>query len=260
MTAQAVFTHGHASGRFDRSLRLQAEEIDRMSKFPGMSITTHTEQSGDTEERDETFEHPGWDWWQSPRDRGHDEMVTRWKTAVWDLIERPETVQLSEMQWVRSPEYGGKTAAPVIAQHVPLVMKRGLEIRLSVISAHMPLANTDLRREIWIDCCRGGLVPLVRQIRREDKGRKILLTGDWNRDWRDRSERALIERELCRPLQLKQAWAMDDPKIGGTHGRQGLNQGSLIDGDLHNFRRGESFLMRDSQASDHRPYAVRYYL
>lgn len=246
------FTHVHSSGRFDRSVELLARDVKKFHAMKGVTLTTHTEQADDSKQRDAAFDTPGWSFFQDRRDNAYDECVITWKDDFWRPMLGGSAVELSPMTWVRSAEYGGQEAATVKAAYVLLESVVVPRLRVAVIAAHMPLDNTDKRAEAWIDCTR-GLHRLIQNLRRQDMKCRFIVSADWNKNFRQADERALLQGRVATPNRLTQAWSTGVPKHGGTHGPKGL-----IDGDLSNLPIKRAYLLDDTASSDHRPYAVDY--
>lgn len=241
------FTVAHESMRFDRSNALLHKDVVTFARFA--EVITLTEMSRDTKERREAVRLNGWSTFYSDKQKGADECVILWKNSAFTLDGTPTSVPITDKTWVRSKEYGGKRANPVHLISVPLAWAEEPKRRLVVMTCHMPLDNTPLRAAIWKDCA-AGIRAEVRKRRRRDPGVKILITSDFNKNFREDAERRLIRKHLSKPLGLRQVWAGDVPRTGGTHGPRGL-----IDGMLTDLYHPRARLLRDTAASDHRPMA-----
>lgn len=239
------FTHVHSSGRFDRPVSRQNRDI--VAFKTQADLITLTEQSNNHAARAKGFapgKNPTWEFYYP---LNNDEFATLWDSTVFKLAGKPSNPTITKMTWTRSKEYGGRKAPLVRAFHTPLIHIPSNQ-RVDVLGVHMPLDNTALRANVWVDCCR-GLRELTQRIRSNHPNTRILLTGDWNKNFRQADERAQMHRNLAQPLSLRQAWTNNVPKTGGTHGPRGL-----IDGDITDLQVRDCDLIKDTDASDHRPY------
>lgn len=240
----------HSSGRFDRPISAVTRANRRLRKRG--SIITATEVSARTiSEVNAAWSAPGWAYaWIRQGSAGERECLASWDTSVWRLVGAPRSEKLTDQTFTRSKAYGGRTADYTRALVVTLEMvDRPHRRPVTLVVTHMPLDNTPKRAAIWLDCA-AGLRSLVREIRATTQG-DVLLAADWNRSWRRPDDRALLEREIARPLGLRQCWDLHQPR-SGTHGR------SLIDGTITDLPMAEPFLLPDDPSSDHRPYGVPF--
>lgn len=253
----------HSSGRFDRSVESLERNVRRIrhttrGRGPlrrGVALVTGTEASGRSDaELERVLGDPGWDYVHI-NGRGKSECWATWDTSVLERAAEPYTRQLTDRTWVRSKEYGGSTAPFVHALVVPLrVVGRPARRSLTVIVVHMPLDNTELRAEIWVECTR-GLRAVVAEIRANDPHTQILIEADWNKNYRQADERRMIEHYVANPLGLVQAWDGSAPARGGTHGPLGLIDGAVGSRRLLGATTPWCWLLEDDASSDHRPYA-----
>ncbi len=240
------FTHIHSSGRFDRSNESLAADLEVFHKKA--SIVTHTEMSADY--RASVFrknDDKGWKFYRSGEDRGPDECVLEWDKNVWELV-RAKPLQFSKMQFKRP---SGVTAAPNYVLKAVLRSVENPKFLVTVMLVHMPVDSTSKRAEMWRDIMRGWVRWLVKHRVRHPR-RRVILTGDWNKNYRQINERRAVSRYFA-PLGYRAAWRDFVPKRGGTHGKR-----ALIDGDYSNMRVVDCWLLADTPSSDHRPYAVKY--
>lgn len=252
----------HSSGRFDRpiaSLAASVRRLRRVARGRGplrrrVAFITGTEAGGrsDAELEQALGSDPTWDYVNLKGPAA--ECWATWRTSMLERNGRPYSRQLSDITWTRSKEYGGKEAAPVKALVVPLrVVGRPNRRHIYLVVIHMPLDNTELRAQAWVDCCRGLRALVVDEIRTHDPHAEIVIEADWNKDHRNDRERDMIRKHVARPLRLVQGWDGSRPGRGGTHGRR------LIDGVVSSRRfLGWStpwcWLTADDNSSDHRPY------
>ena len=242
MTFTAVFS----AGRFDRSVKQLSDEVNDHHNL--CSLAVRTELSND--ERIVAFRLPGWSFTRG-EGRGADECLVEWDNADWSLCGMPTALPLTDRTWTRSKEYGGGEAPSPHVLRVPLARAEHPERRVTVFAAHMPLDNTPLRADIWIDCAK-ELRRLVRRERERDPYARTLIGCDWNKNYREAHERAMIQDYVAHPLELVQAWRGHVPEHGGTHGPRGLIDGFVTDLSVLDAR-----LLDDTPASDHQPFAVR---
>lgn len=241
------FTHVHSSGRFDRSNESLAKDLTSFHKVG--SIVTHTEMSQDR--RTAVFKankDDGWEFYRSGEDFGQDECVIEWDSNVWKLDGEPRAIQMTKRRFKRS---AGFMAPPIHVLKVNLRSVKNPKIVIVTMTAHLPVDKIPERAAIWHDIMRNW-ASWIRRYKKRRQGRKLLLIADWNKNFRQLSERAAISRYLW-PLGLKASWAGNMPKRGGTFGPLGL-----IDGDYSNMKVVWCRLLPDTKSSDHRPYAARY--
>lgn len=243
----------HSSGRFDRPESLVRKSVHRLRNLPGkyrVTVVTGTEANGWSPAKTRRILGGSGNWaYAHFNGRGVGDTWATWDDRVWRSVRRPYTVQITHMTWTRSAAYGGKRAPYVRALVVPLrLRRRGWRRTRYYVVVHMPLENTPLRREVWLDCAR-SLVELGKEIQRQDPYAELVFVGDWNRDYREPGDRMLMSQEIAAPLRLRQAWAHHVPRTGGTIGRRKLIDGhiapagSIVDGGL----------VEDDASSDHRP-------
>jgi hypothetical protein len=253
----------HSSGRFDRpveSLAASVRRLRRVTRGRGLlrrrvAFITGTEAAGRShDDLDRVLgSDPAWRYTHIGG-RASGECWATWRASHLELGDRePFARRLTRMTWRRSAEYGGKEAPPVEALVVPLqVVGRPHRRRVYLVVVHMPLDNTENRAAIWVDCCR-GLRILVTQIRASDPHAVIVLEADWNKNYRDPRERAMLRQHVARPLRLVQGWDGSTPARGGTHGRQ-LIDGVITSAAVLGWSTPWCWLTRDDRSSDHRPY------
>ena len=239
------FTHVHSSGRFDRALELVAKDVDHFHTIA--SIVSHTEMHSAA--RNAAFRNEGWSYAHG-YGAGDGECVIEWNNEIWSLAGLPESRPLTNQTYVRSKEYGGKASAPVHALIVPLQLNLNPSQQVIVVAIHMPLDNTARRAGVWVDCTK-GLRREVKRARRFHPGAKVIISADWNKNYRQADERGKIEKYVARKLHLVQAWKGHLPATGGTHGPKGL-----IDGTQTDLHVADCHLLPDTPSSDHRPYAT----
>lgn len=242
----------HSSGRYDRSNALLKREAATLRKqFHGI---THTEQG--TPARSDLLRAPGWSMCQGEKP-GEDETVFEWSNVMLSLSGMPYAMPLTDMTFTRK---SGKESAAVHALVTPVHLAKQPSKRIAIISSHMSLDNTPLRAKVWMDSAKGH-TRLVKQIRRQDPGIKIVSVSDFNKNYRDPKERAMIQKHLCEPVGLKQAWdaARPLPSIGGTHGDNQRGPRQIIDGWLvdEDIEVVWCKLLADTKAADHRPIGMR---
>lgn len=244
-----TFKHIHSSGRFDRSNRSLAADVRTFHKLA--SIVTHTEMSNDR--RELVFKNdpdPTWAYFRSGENYGDNECVVEWDTRIWTQVGTGRAIQMTKKQFFRET---GRIAPPTHVIKVTLRSVHEPEFILVIMAAHMPLDNTSLRALIWHDVMKNWARWLRNHKKKHRRNpRKYILTGDWNKNFRQVGERFAIARYF-RPLGFKAAWAGNVPVKGGTHGPK-----SLLDGDYSNLRVINARLLPDTPSSDHRPYIVRY--
>lgn len=242
-----MFKHIHQSGRFDRSLRSLAHDVEDF--HIRASIVTHTEMSQD--DREAAFKgHDGWAYFRAAKDRGADECVVEWNDGLWELAGRPHSRKLTDETYIRSEVYGGHEAAPVHAITVPL-RHRIADETVIVTVAHMPVLNTPRRHDVW-DAALDGWRDHIRELRRTYPGAYQLVVADWNLDYRSFLARRRF-RKAWGPVGLRAAWDGHVPANGGTHGKR-----RIIDGDFTDLVVASCALLPDTKSSDHRAYLASY--
>lgn len=236
-------TIDHRSGRFDRAPKLLA--IDLLELPRECSIVTLTEQGNLNAKRQAALRLPSWSWFHADG-RGADDCAILWDGTHWLLDGWARAVPLTRIVWVRSAAYGGKKTPPVHATVAPLRSRVG-GVRVVVIAVHMPTRSTILRRRAWASCV-AGLVKLIKQIREADGNARIVLAADWNADWHNAKDRALME-DAARRMGLTIMWSEVDENRG-THGPR-LIDAIWTDAEVH---AGE--VLNQTDTSDHRPVRV----
>lgn len=234
----------HSSGRFDRKVGTVRDSVTRLHKIS--DLTTHTEMSPN--DRDKAFKHQkGWAFTHLENGAGTDECIVDWRTDAFSLRHRGSyALQLTNRTWVRSGDYGGRPADFVHGLFVPLMTVD--EVELDVIVLHSPLDNTSLRADIWVEVM-DNLTKIVAGKKKRHPKRKFWIASDFNKNFRQANERAMIQTHLAAPLKMKQAWEGHIPDHGGTHGPL-----SLLDGAVTNIKIEDTFLITDDASSDHRPW------
>lgn len=234
----------HASGRFDRPEKALAADLLSFTTSEGASIITLTEQNSLTQERRTALRYPDWSWFHAD-EKGADDCAVLWDSSIWMLDGWARAVPLTNVTWQRVKQYGGGKTPPVHATVAPLRSRVGGR-RLVVIAVHMPTRSTVLRRRAWASCIN-GLVKLVREIRGADRKARIALAADWNADWKNPKDRALLE-DAARRLGLQVTTRLS---VTGTHGSR------LIDGIWTDAKFGHAAVtLPQTPASDHRPVKV----
>jgi hypothetical protein len=181
--------------------------------------------------------------------------------AAWDTraaeLEHAEARKLTDLTWVRSPEYGGHRAAKTHALVVRLRRVRGRRRRRIIfVVVHMPLDNTEQRARAWLDCCTGehGLVHLVAELEAEFPDAAVVVVGDFNKNLRDPVEHAKVQRNLLTPMRRVTSWHKGLPAQGTLVGSR-----AVIDFAIAQARYlGTCQRLTPSAASDH--VAIRYRL
>ena len=222
-----------APSRFDRpgkTLEAQLDDLTREHFIIGLT------EVGDRHAN--LLRVPGWGWFRADG-KGADDCAVLWDDEFWSLDGFARAVPLTSIVWQRVAKYGGGKTPPVHATVVPL---RGGGDRLVVIVVHMPTRSTVLRRRAWASCV-SGLVRLVKRIRAVDSKADVILMADWNADWHNAKDRALLEKAHQR-LGLTLCWQHDAPDTG-THGKR------LIDG-ISTEKPARARVLAPSPASDHR--------
>lgn len=238
----------HNSGRFDRPDRLWAAAITKLRRKAG--LITGTEAAG----RDgHIFKWAlrGTDWaYAHLTGAAEAECYATWDTSVLGLTGKPFAHKLTDLTWVRSPEYGGKKAAKVHA----------LVLRLRVIATgqtywvvvwHAPLDNTDARAAAWVDSC-AGLVDLKAHLHDVDRAAEVIIVGDVNKNLRLHNEAGAVRQHLEKPLGMVTSWAGGLPRNGGTHDNQVIDYALLPRAILAGCQ-----LLKDLPDSDHRAFRYR---
>lgn len=221
-----TFTLVESSQRFDRNPDLMTARARRLREAGDVVI--RTECGGrDYERTIRSWRIPGWDTWQSKEEAGADECAAEWREARLRVRGMPKSVPISDETYWRET---GAVAPFVHALVLPLEFTLRSHKQLDVIGIHMALDNTDLRAAAWIDGCE-GTVQLVRELRRQNPRARQVIAADFNKNHRSPAERAMIQKHLCDPLSMQQAWDGQDAGGPGTHGRQ-LIDGFLVDEDL----------------------------
>jgi endonuclease/exonuclease/phosphatase family metal-dependent hydrolase len=233
----------HASGRFDRPEKALAADLLRFATSEGASIVTLTEQNNLTQKRRTALRYPGWSWFHAD-EKGADDCAVLWDSSIWTLDGWARAVPLTNVTWQRVKQYGGGKTPPVHATVAPLRSRVGGR-RLVVIAVHMPTRSTALRRRAWASCIR-GLAKLVREIRGADSKARIVLAADWNADWKNPKDRALLSAAAKR-------MGLEPRTSGGNVGTHGQR---VIDGVWTDAKANYQIVLAQSPASDHRPVKV----
>lgn len=231
-------TIDHRSGRFDRDPKLLARDLLGASRE--CSIVTLTEQGNMNAKRRAAMRLPNWSWFHVD-ERGADDCAVLWDSSIWSLDGWARAVPLTSVVWRRVAEMGGKTTPPVHATVAPLRSRVG-GVRTVVIVVHMPTRSTALRRRAWASCV-SGLVKLVKKIRKADPTARIVLDADWNADWHNAKDKALLEQTAKR-LGLRVC--VTTGGLRGTHGQR------LIDLTMTDAEPVSAWVLPQTPASDHR--------
>lgn len=240
-----TLTLTHHSERYDRPLARVKRDGKTFREHSG--LVTRTEMS---QGRVDTLRVPGWSFCQSEV-FGEDNTHVEWDNAVLSLSGMPYSRQLTEMTFFR---VSGAEAPPIEALVTFLADAKRPNKRIALITVHMSLDNTAKRAEVWRDCAK-GMKALIRRIRKDDPGIKVIVAADFNKNYRQDKERAAIERYFCKPNGLSQAWdGFADKVQGGTHGKTALIDGWLVDEGI---KVRWVRLLPDTDGSDHRPLAMR---
>jgi endonuclease/exonuclease/phosphatase family metal-dependent hydrolase len=239
-----------SSGRFDRPLPSLAASVERLrgSHVQGhpVSLIVGTE----THARPDSFLKGDPDWGFSHMPGFEGETWVTWDLRVWAPDGHPRSHTLSTLTWVRSPEYGGKEAPPVRVQIVPLRPVAGGP-KVFVLATHMPLSNTPLRRMIWAACARGLVRRIRKHLRKNHPGCKIILAGDFNKNYRLTADREALDAGICKPLALRSVWSGHVPAHGGTHGPRSILDNIFTDLPVHTTE-----ILPDDDSSDHGPFGA----
>lgn len=242
MTLVTLVRH---SERFDRPVKRVVRDAEAFRKVG--DVVCRSEMSASN--REDALRADAWSFCQSDRENGNDECIVEWSNAAISLHGMPFTRKLTDKVFTRTT---GHKSAPVRALVVPLAVSQlPRKRRFIVISAHLSTDSTDARAEAWIDQCK-GVVELVHDLRKMDPSALIVFDADFNKNFRDASERAMIEKHLCDPLNMKQAWAGHVPDHGGTH-HNSLIDGWVVDKEIEVKK---TWLLPDTDGSDHRPCAT----
>lgn len=253
----------HSSGRFDRSDDKLARSVARLRKVTRGSgplkrrvawITGTEADSRSDRTLERIFDEPGWDY---TRIAGHgtSELWATWDTRIVELNGQPYVVQLTDQTWTRDEDFGGKQAPFVHALVVPLrVAGRRFRRPIYLIVLHAPTDSTALRQAVWMSVAR-GLRILGTDIRAKHPHAVLVYNADWNKDYRNPTERAQLDKAIARPLRLTQAWDGSLPKRGGTHGPSRVIDGTITSVRLLGGSTPWCWLLPDDDSADHRPYA-----
>lgn len=239
----------HSSGRFDRSLYQLLRSLMRLRRL--CVLVTGTEVGGrPSADMRRALLRDGWAF-AHLTGGAPGECYATWDTDSLTLQGRPWARKLSSKTYTRSPEYGGKPAAFVHALVVKLQPAKGNKRPVFVVVVHMPTDSTDLRQEVWLDCCR-GLRMLESDLRNLDPNADVVIHADWNKDYHRALERQLLNSQVAKPLGLVQTWTAN-PLASGTHGDE-LIDGAMVPAGLFG---GRCELLPDDSSSDHRPFRYR---
>ena len=242
-----LFSTAHFSGRFDKPLKRQVAYMADVL-YPAAAVVTFTEQAGDDLSRDRAFSAAGRDFYRALGDFGPDECVIAWDGDAFNLAGEPHTAGLTTRTYKRR---SGATAPPCHAVFVPLVpaIAPG-RAPIWFVAVHMPVRNTDLRREVW-DAAARGLVGHIADLRREDSTARFVVSGDWNVNHRTSEGRNMMRAALT-GAGLTSCWRPAQLPPAGTHGRRRLIDATWTDLPCRSAR-----LLPDAPAaSDHRAYVV----
>lgn len=244
MTAMTTLTLIHHSEKWDRPKARVKRDAKTFREIA--DAVTHTEM--DTPKRSDMLGAKDWSFCHSERN-GEDETVAEWSNETLSLSGMPYSVPLTTTTYKRA---SGADAPVVHALVTVLASAKAPRKRVALVSVHMALDNTPRRAAVWQQSGR-GLKALIRTLRRTDPGIKVIVVGDFNKDYRNERERAMIERYMCAPNGLRQAYDSKKPASGGTHGNT-LIDGWLVDKGITVQR---VWLLDDTDGSDHRPVAMR---
>jgi hypothetical protein len=242
-----------SSGRFDRPDSWFRHALWNLLDMRGVSVVAGTEAK--TRE-DRLFKRKGWDH-QHGSDFGVDDRGSRkeawlmWDTNIWEKVGRASTPKLSGMTYTRSNEYGGGETPFFRALRVILKHKKTGELVIFYV-VHLPLDNTPLRAEVWLDTTKG-----LHELHKRDDARHPaahqVLVGDINKNYREDGDRAACIRHLSVPNDWMNSWRDNLPRNGGTHGPRGI-----IDHAYSCMKALKCKLLKDDKSSDHRPFKVKY--
>jgi hypothetical protein len=238
----------HNSGRFDRPAGLWRHALIWLTGRA--SLVTGTEAAGRS--ASQFRDAIGREDWAYAHLTGAavGECYGVWDPSVLDLFAHPFAHKLTDLTWVRSPEYGGKPAAKVHALVLPLRVTRGGRKHWIAV-VHMPLDNTPARAAAWVDCCK-GLAALQADLHRRDPEADFIVVMDGNKNLRLHDEAGMVRQHLEKPLHAVTSWEYGLPKGGGTHGVQVIDYALLPKPLLV-----AAELLKDLPDSDHRAFRYR---
>lgn len=238
----------HNSGRFDRPAGLWRHALQWLMRRS--VLITGTEAAGRTHAQ--FLAALGSEEWAYAHLSGAavGECYGAWDPSALTLFGKPFAHKLTDLTWVRSPEYGGKPAAKVHALVLPLEVVHGGR-RFWVAVVHMPLDNTDKRAAAWLDCCT-GLAELRTMLADRDPAAEFIAVMDGNKNLRLPREAGMVRQHLEKPLRAVTCWEYGLPKGGGTHGAQVIDYAILPKPLLL-----AAELLRDLPDSDHRAFRYR---
>lgn len=239
----------HSSGRFDRSDASWRASLKRLIRLH-MKWVTGTEAAGrDNKQFKTALSFAGWDY-SHLTGAAAGECWAAWDTDFVELMGKPFAAQLSDMTYVRSPEYGGGRTKPVHALVVPLKARKGKKQWVLVIS-HDPLDNTQQRAEVWVDV-QHGKVQLNDSLELQYPDAEIIFVADVNKNLRQPEESFRVARYIEHPMKKLASWRGHMPQGGGTHGNQVIDMAFADPGVIVDCQ-----LVVDDKSSDHRPFKYR---
>lgn len=235
--------HVHDSGRYDRPVRLLLADAAYQRSFA--SIITRTELVG-AERFQSLATATRADNWTILRVGGSapNESSVEWDNTVWKLASEPVTRELSAMTY-KSEQ--GETVGPFLTTRVRLTRVSDPTKKLLVFTVHLPVRNTATRIKVW-EANVVALGNIIEQSRQAYPASEVLVTGDWNMNWRNSDERARLIKFRDR-LGFYTTWGEDRlPATGGTHGSE------VIDMSFASRPFDAARLLPDTDASDHRAF------
>lgn len=218
-------------------------------------ILTVTEVQNDR--RSAKLAEKGWKYFAATGVRGGDECAVAWKNSVWKL-EWKKALKVSQKTWKRK----GNTVAPLHASTVVLRHKQ-TGFKLLISAMHFPALVEDVWRtpkaaqDARVQTYKRSITNWKKHINQQEMKHKpdgVILTGDWNLDFKKNWVRNYVMSEF-KPRGFKLSWKHFPSN--GTHYRGRIIDASLFKG--MKTKDGSKLVpKRKGKTSDHRGFRTVY--
>lgn len=234
----------HASGRFDRNIRLRRRVAGAQRKHT--NLITRTEVTALTVKRGR--------WWgvlRKPGRAARGDCSIEHRRGVWKrdhgyVTRVSRSYRLGRRCWVLVGRYRRDNGhlVTVITAHLPATVETTLRRRVD-----NPAVRLDSQASAWLEAM-AGIRKVIEAEHRERPHATIVVTADWNIDLRRAWARQLLQHELGNLVTLAEP-DRDWDDMPGTHGRRVIDWAACSKPSVVK-------VLGRTDASDHQPIRVAW--